>query len=235
MPEVTTVFDTVEPWSVYLFGEPGCGKTTLAAYAPSPLFLMFDRNGHRALRRVPEFHSIPMVRCPSYSTGEAAIDALAKNPKVYGEVETIVLDTWSRFQKLSNKNLLVKVKSAGRSDLSEFEFRQTNDRMEELMTKLLNTGLNTVFLAHEKEEKDDKGETIVIRPANSEGTMGTVIAQTDGVFYMSSRGQTGGQAEREILTMATAKIKAKTRFAETLPQKVKNPGPEFWQLLEVKE
>lgn len=232
MPEVTTVLDLVEPWSIYLFGEPGCGKTTLAAYAPAPLFLMFDRNGHRALRRVPEFHNIPMVRCKSYNEGVAAIEALGKNPKCYGEIQTIITDTWSRFQKLSNKQLLAGL-GPNRKGLSQDEFRETNDRMEKYLTILQGTGLNTIFLSHETEEKDDEGTTLVIRPANSPGAMGTVIAQTDGVFYMSHRGQLNGQSERELLTMPTAKIKAKSRFAEKLPQKMKNPGPEFWTLLEV--
>lgn len=231
MSEVTTILDVIEPWSVYLFGEPKCGKTTLAAYAPKPLFLMVDRNGHRALRRIEAFHSIPMVKITSTEQMEKTAQALKLNKQKFGDVQTVIVDTFSRLQQLSNRELLQGLSSA-RKDLSENEYRITNGKMERIMTLLQSSGLNTVFLAHEKEERDNKGTTILIRPANSEGTMGNLLAQTDGIFYMSARGQSNGQTERTLRTVASPVIKAGNRF-ENLPVEIKNPSDGFWKLLEV--
>jgi adenylate kinase family enzyme len=231
---VTTIFDVVEPWSVYIFGPPGCGKTTLAALAPNPGFIMVDRNGHRALRRLGnDYSNIPMLRTRTWNEFEDGCKRLKmKWAEHWESLETIIVDTFSRAQQLSNKQQL-KSLGAGRKDLSENEFRITNSRMEDMMSVLQDYGKNTVFLAHQREDKDDAGSTILFRPANSEGTMGNVIAQTDGVFYMTAIGRENGSAERRLRTMSTPLILAKSRFAETLPHEIKNPDQEFWKLLEV--
>lgn len=228
-----TILDVVEPYSVYIFGFPGCGKTTLAALAPKPVFIMTDRNGHRALRRLPEsYHSIPLLRTKTWAEFDDVCRKLKTKVEDFDSIETIVVDTWSRAQQLSNKQLL-KALGANRKGLSENEYRETNSRLEELMTILQDYGKNTVFLSHQREDKDDEGKTILTRPANSDGTMGNVIAQTDGVFYMSAIGRSTGEAERKLRTMASSTILAKSRFAENLPVEIKNPDETFWKMLEV--
>lgn len=233
LEQIESANSVLDPWCIYLYGEPGCGKTVLACRATAPLLIQVDRNGRRSLRNHLDTAEIPTIQAiDSRATVEGIVREIKRNPGgEYDKFKTIVADTWSRLQEVDREEIEKKLPS-GRKGLSEFEYKENNSNMTALLHLLHSTGKNIILVAHETEVKDNEGMTILIRPRNSEVTMGNVFAQTDAVFYMSSQTKQNGETTRKLRVLSTNKIKAKNRFG-SLPAEITDPDyNNLWKLIE---
>lgn len=233
LEQIETAEAALDPWFIYLYGEPGSGKTVLACRADRPLYLQIDRNGRRSLRNHPDLVSTPTLDCTdSPDTLEKVLGEIKRNPgKEYDKFQTLVVDSYSRYQELDRRKL-EKGLSQGRKGLSENEYKINNSNMRTIMELLHDTRKNVVLVSHETEVKDDEGNSILIRPRNSEVVVGDIYAQSDALFYLSQTTTPQGVTTRKLRTISTNKIKAKNRFKD-IPHEITNPDKEnFWRLIE---
>lgn len=86
--------------SLVIYGKEGVGKTSLAAYAPSPLFLV-DKQEH-GVHRLKKRKLIPStVKVgPDIETWQGLLDALDEILESEHDYETIVLDSLTGFQRI---------------------------------------------------------------------------------------------------------------------------------------
>lgn len=93
--------DALSRMSMILWGDAGCGKTTLAATAPGrKLFLMLDPDGDMSIRNMPDWHRINLA-------GEQSVDIVgaAVKPDPYGlyqmlgDFDTLIVDSLTKFSE----------------------------------------------------------------------------------------------------------------------------------------
>jgi hypothetical protein len=91
-----------------------------------------------------------------------------------------------------------------------------------MMMRLHRTKYNIIYIAHVREEKDDDGQTVLIRPGISPANVQAFGSLCDGVFYMEANTNTQGQTTRWLYTQPTRRLVIKSRFGN-IPPKIENP------------
>lgn len=224
-----------DPWSLYIFGEYGCGKTVLAASARDSLLFDIEKS-RRTLRK--EIHSelLKATRIIPISSGDRVAKLRSYLPKLQNKndpdaaaIKTVVLDTSTTLQKRDLQVVMKKAveKNSNRSlDVpSEAEYTENNRRVSRLLQDYVETSTkNVIILCHVKEEKElqnNEQVTVLTRPGNSDGLYRNICEMVDGVFYMRADVNSKGEVTRTLRTMATRKIIGKNRF--DFPAELINP------------
>jgi predicted transcriptional regulator len=152
-----------------LWGDAGCGKTTLAATAPgNKLFLLFDPDGDQSIRNMPGWQRIDM-------SGEDSIDIAkeAMKPEPFGihriledqHIDTVIVDSLTKFSEhalryavnVSAKSTLLMpgLNGYGARNVCVGSFVSNMLRI----TKKLNKHL--IFITHERDaDRNDDGAII---------------------------------------------------------------------------
>lgn len=239
VPELTTPAENPGPWGAWLYGDYGTGKSVLAAGFPNPIYIDTEKS-RRSFLNHPELVGLPVFPCEGRDTFDkvrAVVDRIIlandspnkvePDLQVIRSCETVIVDTWSTLQmkELNSQMKEVGTKQGRHPDLpSEAEFNINNTRLRKVLIDLLEmSGKNVVILSHVKEEKDDDGNTIVIRPFNSPSITGTIASLVDGIFYLTSKTDSKGETTRKLQCMPSNKIRAKNRFSAYLNKEVVNP------------
>lgn len=225
--EVTTAYDDPGSWSIWIYGEFGSGKTVLGAGFPDNLIIDTEKS-RRSLLNHPELATVPLIPAVTFDKFKKIADGIILNQdEIFTSRKTVTIDTWSSLQmKELNDQMREVGKKAGRNpDLpSEAEFNINNTRLRKILVDLIDrTDKNLVILSHIKEEKDDDGNTVLIRPGNSPSLSSTVAGLVDGIFYLSSKTDSKGVTTRTLKCMPSPKIRAKNRFAATLEKEIIDP------------
>lgn len=236
VPELTTPAENPGPWSIWIYGDYGTGKTVLCAGIPKVLGIDTEKS-RRSLLNHPELVDIPIFPVVTFDQFRAVVDRiiLANGSKLTDpdilkiqESEVIMVDTWSTLQmkELNTQMKTVGEKPGRHPDLpSEAEFNINNTRLRKALIDLLElSGKNIVIISHVKEEKDNDGNTIVIRPFNSPSITGTIASLVDGIFYLTSKTDSKGETTRKLQCMPSSKIRAKNRFSKFLTKEIENPS-----------
>jgi hypothetical protein len=225
---ITTAVESPGPWSLYIYGDWGAGKSVLGAGFPHTLVAMVDQDGERSFLNHPELAHVPILKIKTLKDLEDLMWDLADDKdERYKDILTVTIDTWTSTQKkdLDAQMKEVATKNNRHPDLpSESEFNINNTRLRKLALAFIEkTNRNIIFLAHVKEEKDDQGTTVLIRPANSPASTNNIAELVSGVFYLASRTDSKGETTRTLKCMPTARIRAKNRFSSVLNAEIKNP------------
>jgi phage nucleotide-binding protein len=180
-----------------IYGQPGIGKSTLAASAPAPVCIDADRGMHR----VEAQHRIPTLEVKSY---QQVLDFLS-SPEV-SEYETMVFDTIGELIGLMDPHIVKGNPKMGKRDgaltLQGYGVRKTE--FKRLLTIIASKGKHVVFVAHEKEEKTNSGDARICRPDMPGSSGADIIKLLDFVGYMQSLGE-----RRTIQFSPTEKFYAK--------------------------
>lgn len=140
-----------KPPRIVIYGVEGCGKTTFAASAPNPIFLMSeDGLGSLDVPRFPMLQSVAQVR--------QAIGALYNEPH---DFQTVVLDSADHLDLIVAREIEAthdaKDLAYGKSALKQAEvWREMLDGFNALRN---DRGMSVVVIAHSQIKRFDSPET----------------------------------------------------------------------------
>ncbi len=183
---------------VLIYGQPGIGKTTMSLSMPAPLMIDCDRGVHRI---EPRFLT-DTVEVESWSDID---EVLNENLAPY---QTVIFDTGGKLIEYMTAHILSvypKMKQAtGQMSLQGYGVRK--QMFQNLLARIHQLGKHVVFVAHEREDKDD--DTRYVRPEIGGSSGNDLIKELDLVGYMEAIG-----TKRVIRFNPTEKFYAKNSLA----------------------
>lgn len=164
-----------------IYGQPGIGKTTLACSSPSPVLLDYDGG----VNRINGAHQIDTVQITSWEDTEEAVREIKQS----GEYRTIVIDTVGKMlaymeDYIMRTNPRMK-KTDGSLSLQGYGVRKA--MFKSFIQDVAISGLNIIFVAHDKEEK--QGDDLRVRPEVSGSAYTDLMKELDLVGYMMAYGK----------------------------------------------
>lgn len=162
-----------------IYGQPGIGKTTIALSSPNPLLIDFD-NG---LRRVDTQYQKDSVQVKSYKD---LIDVL--NSEDIKNYDTIVIDTLGKMiDRMGDYIALTnpKLKQAD-GQLAMKGWGAIKLEFQQLLKLFDNKRKSVIFIAHEKEDKEN--DRVIKRPDVAGSSGKDVVKELDFMGYMSMVG-----------------------------------------------
>ena len=150
---------------VLLYGQPGIDKSTLALSAPSPLFIDFDNGVHR----VQPQHQNDTVPVEKW---EDVIELLDEDLSAY---QTLIIDTAGKMLDYVSDYLIRQNPKFKKSDgnLTQQGYGARKNTFRQFFAKISLLGKNLVFIAHDKEEKDE--DLKFVRPDGGGSSGGDLI------------------------------------------------------------
>ena len=190
--------DTNQPISCMIYGQPGCGKTSLAISSEKPFVLDFDRG----MRRLSGQFHCDSLQIEKY---QDVIKFLANGD--ISEYQTIVVDTFGKMID-SMLNYVCEENTKLRQydgTPSQKAFGAVKVLASSFVSQLFSKNKNIIFIAHEKEEKDDDSTTK--RPKAAGQSIYELIQDLDLLGYMEMHGE-----QRTVSFSPTHKFYAKNSF-----------------------
>ena len=176
-PSELSVKDTL---TAIIYGQPGIGKTTLACSAPSPVLLDYDGG----ISRVNGAHQVDTVQVTSWEDTQTALDEIRKA----GTYRTIIIDTVGKMlaymeDYIKQNNPQMKQRD-GSLSLKGYGVRK--QMFLQLLKDVSVMGMNIIFVAHEKEER--QGDDTRVRPEISGSAASDLVKEMELVGYMQAIG-----------------------------------------------
>lgn len=197
--------DAKEPSLVLcIYSQGGVGKTTLATTAPKPIILDSE-NGSKALgaRGI----DVPVIHLKSWGDVQDAWK-LVKDDAAY---QSVIIDPVGAFL-----DLLVENEKVG-GDMNLKKWGQAKERMRRFIWTVKDSGKHVVFVAHEKEEKDD--EQVLRRPMLQANLWQELVNLCDVVGHL----RIDSTGKRALRVQPEQKYYAKDRF-DALGNQVDSPN-----------
>ena len=165
-----------------VYGQPGIGKTTLALSSPNPVLFDFDGG----ISRVNKAHQCPTLQVKSWDEALAAIEELKK-----GEIQfkTIIVDTVGKMLDYMGDYIIKNNPKMKKADgaLTQSGYMMRKNMFSKFIADVSMMGKHIVFVAHEKEERDD--DVRIVRPDMGGSASALLIRELNLVGYMQANGQ----------------------------------------------
>ncbi len=214
--------DELSPYmNILLYGDPGVGKTVLAASASevpemSPVAFVDFEGGTMSIRG---FHNVDILRVSSVAELEDLYTELKRGSYGY---RTVVIDSLTELQNFSMADIMRQVVKADTSrdpDVPSMrEWGKNGTQVARAVRAYRDLPMNVIFTALAKSDKDS-------RPINKPALQGQLADRLPGfvdiVAYMYKEVKRDTN-KRMLLTEGTATTVAKDR-SRKLPQVVENP------------
>lgn len=176
-------------WSILIYGVPGVGKSTLANFAPNPVFINLENGVER----------IDCARTPHLKSWSDFFEAMVWAKSC--EYDTVVIDTMAALEALLTEEIL-KETNEGKSP--EFHAKTLADKdafpygaggmilrskwafVVSMLEKLQAAGKNVVCVAHEtihKVQNPDGEDYDRYAPNIHKKAVDMIVANMDGVFF----------------------------------------------------
>jgi len=207
--------DDIPPWIKFcLYGPPGVGKTFLAAGAPKPFFIDFERSTE-TLRGIPAFKDIPVLKPKTMKNVFDAVKEFTPSP-----YETLILDTGTRMQffQLHEEMVGVAARQSSRDVYLPLfqEFRRSSEMMDDLFVQLQDMEKHVIIICHTQEDwegKDDDRRMVRIRPDLTPAVAKKLNGLLNFTGYLEYKPGMGTNPAKRILTVnPSGKIVAKNRL-----------------------
>ncbi|XID75712.1 ATP-binding protein [Alkanindiges sp. WGS2144] len=165
----------VENLIVFIYGDPGIGKTSLAFSASNPILFDFDRGAHRAGKFRKD--TVP-VSCWA--------DVATINAEDLQGYDTIIIDTAGRMLDVIINDLVKDQKNCRKNskELSIQGYGALNKRFSSWLNLIRSFGKDVILLAHATEDK--KGDELIIRPDMVGGSKKEAYKVADMMGYMTT-------------------------------------------------
>lgn len=204
--------------NMVIFGHGGAGKTTLACTAQDSEngrdVLLIDVD--RGVESVSDRDDVDVLQPSNWTELNAILQWIKKQGDDVKGYRTIVFDSLTSMYDLILKNIL---KSSPTPDMpSQPEYGKANMALQQVvqeMRALGDKGINTIFIAHAKEEQDQGSQMVLIRLALTPGVTNNIMRVVDHVGFLMVDPVSGN---RKLVLKNTVKIIAKFRQPRTGPQ-----------------
>lgn len=187
-----------------IYGSGGVGKTTLATTAPKPVFIDAE-DGTKALgaRDI----DVDVVNVDKWSQVGEAYNAIEKADKY----ETVIIDPTGELMRL----LIEEVAQGGHVQLQDWGI--IKKRFRKFIWTLKRSGFHVLFIAHEKEQKDD--QLVLKRPDVSANMSTELVNLSDVVGHM----KIDMDGNRVLRVQPEKKAVAKDRF-DVFDETIEDPN-----------
>lgn len=200
-----------------LYGAEGVGKSTYASYLPRAFLIDVD-NGRASIKKTK---NTPQVFVPNNidELSEAFI-YLKSNEEKY---ESVIIDTLTETENLILLDVLqkqCKIRPDKSDDLiTQNDYGRGSVRMKKLIRKFRELDMITLFICHEREDKDDDTGVVRKAPAIMPSVMKELNAMSDCILNMA----VDSDSNRMVLTQPTKRVRAKHRIGD-LPKIIEIDG-----------
>jgi hypothetical protein len=227
--EVVTIQEAVQTINMLIYGDPGVGKTVLAASAQAvpqmqPV-LFIDMEGG-TLSAAKMGFACEVVRIKKWADIQKVYDSLLRDPTRYG---TIVIDSLTEIQRFSMAEIMRKVvEEDGDRDPEVPSIREwgiNGEQTRRLVRGFRDLPINAIFTCLTDQDRDKTGNVTKTRPSLTGKLKGEVAGYVDIVAYMYRKTIGQGaevQTSRLLMTTGTDKYVAKDRTT-CLPAIMQNP------------
>lgn len=166
-----------------IYGEPGSGKTTVGCSAPSAVLFDFDGG----VGRINAAHRVPTLQVNEWGDVYSAIKEVQDE---LPDTRTIVIDTVGKMLDFMSASIISggergMVNRDGTLSLKGYGVRK--NMFIEFNHRILHSGKNVIYIAHEKEEK--RGDEYVKRPEVGGSSVNDLLKELDLVGYMRMTGK----------------------------------------------
>lgn len=190
-----------------IVGGGGVGKSRWASYWPKPIYADCEDGLRSIMDREKPYVSIGGDKAPSVDMLEFLehLKREGNRPEVQRKYETVVIDTLDSYQRKLREEWMHANKEPAFKGWEAWDFME--QKMQQLMTRLLNLPFNVVVLVHYKDsitgEGDDKKLERVLRISGS--SKDWVADDFDligrmGFFYEAGKEQGDGRIRKRGLT-----------------------------------
>lgn len=224
-PKVAEFLNRIQPVTSFedlffgcIYGEPGVGKTVLAASSPNTLVLDCDHSSE-SLKNHPELRNTKILAMEEFADIQRIIWALKMGYIPW--VETLVIDNFTYLQAKALDELV-----AGKAGTSlvptQPDYQLNTKALRKILIELYELPINKVVTAHVEKDKDGIDGHLIIRPAVTPKLGETM----DGIFSLIGflwveRNETS--VTRYLQVEPNRLVKAKTRIGG-LPPVIANPS-----------
>lgn len=173
---------------IYMYADPGIGKTSLAYTASKPILFDFDAGAHRAgkLRRGT---TIQVKQWEDVADIEAAdVEAF----------DTVILDTAGRMLDVIKTHLLANKNNRQSDGALKLKAQgYANEMFKNWISRVRSYGKDVVILAHATEEKKGNDD-FIIRPDVGGRNKNELYRQADMMGYLTNVDGQNGKATRML-------------------------------------
>lgn len=219
------MFDpTVGRFKGLIYGDPGAGKTVLAAsIGDKVLYIMADPGGYESLFNHPELGlgtRIETIKYAGISQLETLADIFDEGGTKYDKFDTVLIDTMSNIASL-DRDTVTKAKMKKKGDDFSWEdqqwpiYNENTLRVTTALLKLMLAPINVVMTSHSVEREVNGRQ--VTRPKFSPEIFASISGQCSMIAYMTAN-EAGVDSDgsvnykRKIQYHPTRSIVAKTRI-----------------------
>ncbi len=202
-------------FKLFLYSDPGAGKTVLAGQAPNNLIIDVE-DGLISLNNHPDLiqDTVASIKYKSFGGLEVIIDRLNKKVPQLDHFETVTVDSISELHKRGLAEVTEREWSNAPAVKNRYaaeteDHTENNEHIRRLVSSMRDLDRNLILLSHAR-TIEPKGMPPKTFPDFSEKLANTLAGIVDVVGYMYKR-EVEGKVERVIRFHSNGQIVAKTR------------------------